>query len=90
MVELPPSVDVELNVITVWSAPVGTVFTPGSSVHATKFNFTMYTSTVMVDNINWGNYTCQAIVNSSLQFLAGEVNKTTEITIMAGKQKYRD
>ena len=87
MVGLPPSVDVELNVITVWSGPIGTVFTPESSVRATRYrlNFTMYKSTVTVDNINRGNYTCQAIVNSSSQFLAGEINKATEITIMAGK-----
>ena len=90
MIELPPSVDVELNVITIWSGPVGTAFTPGSSVHATKLNFTMYMSTVTVDNITCGNYTCQVIVNSSSQFLTGEVNKATEITIMAGKQKCRD
>jgi hypothetical protein len=87
MVELPSSVDVELNVTTIWSGPVGTVFTP-TSIRATLLeptSFTMYRSTVMVDNINRGNYTCQAIINSSLQFLAGEVNKSTEITIMAGK-----
>jgi hypothetical protein len=87
MVELPSSVDVELNVTTIWSGPVGTVFTP-TSIRATLLeptSFTMYMSTVMVDNINRGNHTCQAIVNSSSQFLAGEVNKSTEITIMAGK-----
>lgn len=74
-VELSTAVDIPVNVTIAWTGPDVT-FMPANSVLAVMVNLTRYTSTVTVDTVRNGNYTCQASINSD-----GTTSGSTDITV---------
>ena len=78
IVILDTNIDVPVTVNTMWTGPKGTIITPTSSM---MHNFTSYTSTGIVSVARSGNYTCQASINSSSQFITGSTMTSGSITI---------
>ena len=85
-VELSPAVDVPVTVNTMWTGPAGELFTPTNPVPAMIVNLTTYTSLAMVDAARSGNFTCQATVSSSSQFITGSGMMSGTTTITVGKK----
>ena len=81
-VELSPAVDVQVTVNTVWTGPDGVTLTPTNPVMESPAR---YTSTVMVNAARSGDYTCQATVSSSSQFVTGSGMMSGTTTITVGK-----
>ena len=82
-VELSPAVDIPVNVTTMWTGPaldMMTAVTPTSSVME---SLTRYIIMAMVDAARGGNYTCQATLSSSSQFItdSGRTSRMTTITV---------
>ena len=72
--------DVPVTVDTVWTAPARTMVTPTSSVME---SLTRYTIMAMVNASRNGDYTCQATVSSSSQFITDSemISGSTTITV---------
>ena len=80
-VDLTTAVDIEVTVSTVWTGPdMMTTVTPTSSV---MINLTRYVIMANVDAARGGNYTCQASIDSSSQFIAesGMTSGSTNINV---------
>ena len=81
IVELSPQVDVPVTVTADWTSPhVMTTVTPTSSV---MNSLTRYSIVGMINEARAGEYTCQASINSSSQFIngSGMTSGSTSITI---------
>ena len=51
-----------------------------------EMNFTMYISTTMIRPAISGNYTCEAMINSSSQFIVGNEIASGYLEIIVGKK----
>ena len=75
-VELNPAVDVPVSVTTEWSGPARTMFLPNRIVPTDMINLTTYSSTITVNAVRNGSYTCTAIIDSG-----GITFGSTDITV---------
>ena len=81
-VELTTAVDIPVTVNTVWTGPDMTTVTPTSSVME---SLTRYIIMANVDAARGGNYTCQASIDSSSQFISESENTSGLSTITVGE-----
>ena len=80
--ELSLAVNVPVTVTTEWTAPAGTTVTPTSSLME---SLTRYTIIAMVDAARNGDYTCQAALSSSSQFITDSGMTSGSATIAVGE-----
>ena len=90
IVELSPAVDVPVTVNTVWTGPNGVTLKPTNPEPAMMESLTRYTSLAKVDAARSGNYTCQATVSSSSQFITGNESLSGTTTITVGESPSYD
>ena len=83
-VELSSSVDVPVTVNTVWTGPNMTSFSPTNSTPAVMENHTTYTSSVTVNTVRSGSYTCEATLSSSSTFITGNGTLNGSVDVIVG------
>ena len=86
IVQFSAAVDVLLNIKIMWHGPEGVTFM--STNQEQMMNFTAYMSTTTIKAAINGNYSCEAMISSSSQFITGSENASGNLEIIVGMKLY--
>ena len=86
IVQFDEAVDVWLNVKIMWHGPGGVTLITTNQEQ--MINFTVYTSTTTIEAAISGNYSCEAMISSSSQFIIGNKNASGNLEIIVGMKLY--